>query len=141
MMRRRSPFGLFLMVGFGVLFGAALFGGIGAVGSVVAAPFLVLGFMFKIVLFFVLFGLVAKMFAGSARRDQAKPGTGPDHPHNGGLKRPGRPGLEGIQSSEKPKDESARMIASKSGTGWPTPARKSTTIRRRSKAERPHCES
>lgn len=68
MMRRRGPFGVLLMLGFGLLLGAALFGGAGAVGSVVAAPFLVLGFMFKIVLFFMLFGLIAKMFAGSAGR-------------------------------------------------------------------------
>jgi hypothetical protein len=70
MFLRRSPIGLFLMVGFGLLLGAALFGGTEAVGSVVAAPFLVLGFMFKVVLFFMLFGLAAKMFAGSVRRDR-----------------------------------------------------------------------
>ncbi len=70
MFLRRSPIGLFLMVGCGLLLGAALFGSIEAAGSVVAAPFLVLGFMFKMFLFFVLFGLVAKMFAGSVRRDR-----------------------------------------------------------------------
>ncbi len=70
MFLRRGPLGLFLMVGFGLLLGAALFGGVGAVGSVVAAPFLVLGFMFKVVLFFVLFGLVARMLAGCSKRDR-----------------------------------------------------------------------
>lgn len=77
MFLRRSPIGLFLMVGFGLLLGAALFGGTEAVGSVVAAPFVVLGFMFKIVLFFMLFGLIAKLFAGSARR--GKNWSGPRH--------------------------------------------------------------
>ena len=70
MMRRRGPFGVLLMLGVGVLLGAALFGGAGAVGSVVAAPFLVLGFLFKIVLFFMLFGLIARMFAGSSGRNR-----------------------------------------------------------------------
>ena len=77
MFLRRSPIGLLLMVGFGLLLGAALFGGTAAVGSVVAAPFVVLGIMFKIVLFFMLFGLIAKLFAGSARRD--KNWSGPRH--------------------------------------------------------------
>jgi hypothetical protein len=65
---RRSPFGVLLVVGSGVLLGAALFGGAGAVGSLVAAPFIVLGFLFKIVLFFLLFGLAVRLFAGTRRR-------------------------------------------------------------------------
>ena len=77
MFLRRGPLGLFLIVGFGLLLGAALFGGTEAVGSVVAAPFVVLGFMFKIVLSFMLFGLIAKLFAGSARR--GKNWSGPRH--------------------------------------------------------------
>jgi hypothetical protein len=55
-------------LGVGLLLGAALFGGTAAVGSVLAAPFVVLGFIFKVVLFFLLFGLIARLFAGSARR-------------------------------------------------------------------------
>ena len=74
---RRSPFGVLLLLGIGLLLGAALFGGTAAVGSVLAAPFVVLGFMFKIVLFFMLFGLIAKLFAGSARRN--KNWSGPRH--------------------------------------------------------------
>jgi len=68
MIMRRSPFGVLLLLGIGLLLGAALFGGTAAVGSVLAAPFVVLGFMFKVVLFFLLFGLMARLFAGSARR-------------------------------------------------------------------------
>ncbi len=70
MMLRRSPFGLFLLVGMGILLGAALFGSSGAVAGLVAAPFLVLGFVFKIALFFILFGLMAKMFAGAGHRNR-----------------------------------------------------------------------
>ena len=68
MIMRRSPFGVLLLLGIGLLLGAALFGGTAAVGSVLAAPFVVLGFIFKIFLFFLLFGLVARMFARSAQR-------------------------------------------------------------------------
>ncbi len=67
---RRSPFGVLLLLGIGLMLGAALFGGTAAIGSVLAAPFVVLGFMFKVVLFFMLFGLIAKLFAGSARRSR-----------------------------------------------------------------------
>ncbi|MDH3397628.1 MAG: hypothetical protein OEM81_07335 [Acidimicrobiia bacterium] len=77
MLRRRGPFGVFLMVGVGVLVGATLFGGSGAVGGLVAAPLLVLGFLFKIVLFFMLFGLVSRLFAGLGGRD--KSWSGPSH--------------------------------------------------------------
>ena len=70
MMLRRSPFGLFLLVGMGILLGAALFGSSGAVSGLVAAPFLILGFVFKIVLFFILFGLMAKMFTGAGSRNR-----------------------------------------------------------------------
>ena len=59
-MTRRSPFAMVLMVGFGLLLGAALFGGIESVGAVLAAPFIVLGFIFKVALFFLLFGLFAR---------------------------------------------------------------------------------
>jgi hypothetical protein len=69
MIMRRSPFGVLLLVGIGLMLGAALFGGVEAVGSVLAAPLVVLGFLFKIILFFLLFGLIARLFAGSARRD------------------------------------------------------------------------
>jgi len=68
MFLRRSPFGLFLIVGIGVLLGAALFGSSDAAVGLMAAPLLVLGFLFKIVLFFMLFGLIAKLVAGSAAR-------------------------------------------------------------------------
>ncbi len=78
MLRRRSPFGMILMVGFGVLLGAALFGGSEAVGGLVAAPFLVFGFLFKVALFVMLFGFVARMFAGSSGR-RGKGWSGPSH--------------------------------------------------------------
>ena len=64
MYARRSPFRLMLMVGLGVLLGAALFGGAEAAGAVLAAPFVILGFVFKVALFFLLFGFVAKVFGG-----------------------------------------------------------------------------
>lgn len=70
MMMRRSPFGLLLLVGIGILLGAALFGSSGAVAGLVAAPFLILGFLFKIVLFLILFGLMAKMFTGAGSRSR-----------------------------------------------------------------------
>lgn len=68
MSMRRSPFGMILMVGFGVLLGAALFGGSAAVGGLVAAPFMVLGFLFKVALLVMLFGLAASFFAGFGGR-------------------------------------------------------------------------
>lgn len=68
MMRRRSPFGVLLMVGFGVLIGAAVFGGTEAVTGLMAAPFVVLGFFFKVLLFFMLFGLFLRLFAGRGAR-------------------------------------------------------------------------
>ncbi len=71
MLRRRGPFGVLVLVGLGVLLGAALFGGMGAIGSVLAAPLLVLGFLFKIVLFFILFGLVARLVAGAGGRGRS----------------------------------------------------------------------
>jgi len=67
-MRRRSPFGVLLIVGFGVLIGAAVFGGTGAVTGLMAAPFVVLGFFFKVLLFFMLFGLFLRLFAGRGTR-------------------------------------------------------------------------
>lgn len=69
MLRRRGPFGILLLVSFGVLLGAALFGGSAAVGGLLAAPFIALGFVFKIVLFFLLFGLVVRLFAGAGARN------------------------------------------------------------------------
>lgn len=68
MLRRRSPFGVLLMVGFGVLIGAAVFGGTEAVTGLLAAPFVVLGFFFKILLFFLLFGLFFKLVVGGRGR-------------------------------------------------------------------------
>ena len=68
MMRRRSPFGVLLMVGFGVLIGAAVFGGTEAVTDLMAAPFVVLGFFFKVLLFFMLFGLFLRLVAGRGAR-------------------------------------------------------------------------
>jgi len=66
MFARRSPFRLLLLVGLGVLLGALLFGGAETAGAVVAAPLLILGFIFKAVLFVFLFGFIAKMFGGFA---------------------------------------------------------------------------
>ena len=68
MLRRRGLFGVLLLVSFGLLLGAALFGGTAAVGGLLAAPFIALGFVFKIVLFFILFGLVARLLAGTCGR-------------------------------------------------------------------------
>lgn len=67
-MMRRSPFAMFLMVGFGLLLGAALFGGVESVGAVLAAPFIVLGFVFKVAFFFLLFGLFARFIGRRAGR-------------------------------------------------------------------------
>lgn len=67
MTKRRSPFAMFLMVGFGLLLGAAIFGGVESVGAVLAAPFIVLGFIFKVALFFMLFGLFARFVGRRAR--------------------------------------------------------------------------
>ena len=66
MYARRSPFRLFLMIGLGILLGAALFGGGETAGAMVAAPLLILGFVFKAVLFVFLFGFIAKMVGGFA---------------------------------------------------------------------------
>lgn len=67
MYARRSPFRLLLLVGLGVLLGAALFGGSEAAGAVIAAPLVIFGFMFKVALFLLLFGFLAKAFGGRHR--------------------------------------------------------------------------
>ena len=69
MSRRRGPFGTFLFIGFGVLLGAAIFGGVGAVGSVFLAPFVLAAFVLKIFLFILLMKLVVRLVArrGSER--------------------------------------------------------------------------
>jgi hypothetical protein len=74
MLSRRGPLGVLLLVSFGLLLGAALFGGTAAVGGLLAAPFIALGFVFKIVLFFILFGLVARLLAGTCGRGRRSRG-------------------------------------------------------------------
>ncbi len=98
MYRRRSPFGVFILLGVGVLLGAALFGGPGAVGGLVAAPFIVLGVMFKIVLFFMLFGLAARLLAGHGGR--------------------GRPGKNWCSPSQEWRFDAARPRRA-TRMGWP----------------------
>ena len=68
MTRRRSPFGFLFLVGMGVLIGAAIFGGTEAIAGVLATPFVILGFMFKVFLFMLLFGFIMKMMGRGARR-------------------------------------------------------------------------
>lgn len=70
MYARRSPFRTFLMVGLGILLGAAIFGGAETAGALVAAPLVVLGFLFKMVLFFLLFGFIARAFTGFAGKSE-----------------------------------------------------------------------
>lgn len=78
MWRRRSLFGTFLIVGFGVFLGAAIFGGPGAVGTVLAAPLVAVGFVFKIFLFFMLFGLMSRLiFRAGATGGRGKCWSGP----------------------------------------------------------------
>ena len=77
MSRGRSPFGMLFMVGFGVLIGAVLFGGAEAVGTVLAAPFVALGFIFKVVLFFMLMGLVFRLLARGNGGRRGKCWSGP----------------------------------------------------------------
>ena len=78
MSRRRGLFGAFLMIGFGLLLGAVLFGGAGDVGTVLAAPLVALGFLFKVFLFFMLLSLIARLVfrAGHAGR-RSKCWSGP----------------------------------------------------------------
>ncbi|MBK5266329.1 MAG: hypothetical protein JJE47_02760 [Acidimicrobiia bacterium] len=71
---RRSPFGILILVGLGVLLGATLSGGSAATAGWLAAPFLVFGLIFKILFFFLLFGFIAKAFGGHRRWEKA---TGP----------------------------------------------------------------
>lgn len=66
-MMRRSPFAMFLLIGFGLLLGAAIFGGVESVGAVLAAPFIALGFLLKVMLFVFLFGMFAKFVGRSGR--------------------------------------------------------------------------
>lgn len=63
-MRRPGLFGVVVLVGFGVLIGAAAFGGEGALSGLLAAPLAVVGFMFQALLFLLLFGLVMKIVVG-----------------------------------------------------------------------------
>lgn len=60
---RRSPLGVALMVGFGVLLGAAIFGE-GVAASILAVPFVIAGFLFKVLFFMLLFGFLMKAFRG-----------------------------------------------------------------------------
>ncbi len=92
--RRRNPFGLVLMVGFGVLLGAAIFGSSEAVGGLVAAPLLVLGVMFKVFLFILLFGLGAKLFFKAGARGQSG-GSSPWWSDESGFRRHGRSERQG----------------------------------------------
>ncbi len=61
---RRGPLGLLFLVGLGVLIGASLSGGTAATVGWLAAPFLVLGLIFKILFFVLIFGFIAKAFGG-----------------------------------------------------------------------------
>ena len=71
---------MFLMVGIGVLLGAALLGSSEVVGGLVVAPFVVLALVFKIALLFLLFGFVAKMLGGATEAARSGWGWhGPSH--------------------------------------------------------------
>ncbi len=67
---RRSPLGLLFLVGLGVLFGASLSGGTATLGWL-AAPFLALGFIFKILFFVLILGFIAKAFRGHRNWERA----------------------------------------------------------------------
>ena len=68
---RRGPFGLLVFVGLGVLIGATLAGGSAATAGWLAAPFLVVGLIFKIAFFFLLLGFVARAFGGRRHWEKA----------------------------------------------------------------------
>lgn len=68
MFGRRSPMRMVVLVGIGVLLGAALFGGTTTVESLIAAPLVILGFLFKVALFLFIFGFFAKAFGGRHHR-------------------------------------------------------------------------
>ena len=67
-MTRRSPFSALLLLGFGLMLGAVLFGSPGTASTLVAAPIIALGFVFKVMFFMLLFGLVARAFGRNAAR-------------------------------------------------------------------------
>ncbi len=68
---RRSPLGLLFLVGLGVLFGVSLAGGSAATAGWLAAPFIVLGFIFKILFFFLIIGFIAKAVGGRRHWEKA----------------------------------------------------------------------
>ena len=96
---RRSPIALLFFVGLGVLVGATVVGGTSGAATVVAAPFIVLGFIFKIMLAVFLFGLLARMFGG----------------HRGGQNHHGHRGKGGPWSAEA-KENWQRRHESADGT-------------------------
>jgi len=73
MFMRRSPFGILVLVGLGILVGAALFGESAAAG-LLAAPFIVAGLAFKVALFFLFFGLVTRAFGACGSRGRRPSG-------------------------------------------------------------------
>lgn len=79
-MTRRSPFSTLFLLGFGLVLGAALFGAPGTTSTLLAAPFIALGFVFKVLFFVFMFGLVARALGksmGQAQGDASQRHGGP----------------------------------------------------------------
>jgi len=79
-MTRRSPISGLLLLGFGLMLGAALFGNGGTAATLVAAPVLALGFVFKVMLFMFLFSFLARAFGRNTHRSHNSPRS---RHHNG----------------------------------------------------------
>ena len=61
-MTRRNPISGLLLLGFGLMLGALLFGAGGTTATWVATPLIVLGFGLKLMLFMLFFGVMARAF-------------------------------------------------------------------------------
>lgn len=75
-MIRRSPFSAFLLVGFGLVVGAALVGE-GAAGGLLALPILAVGLVFKVMFFMLLIGFFMRVFGGRNHRHMSGTGAPP----------------------------------------------------------------
>lgn len=79
-MTRRNPISGLLLLGFGLMLGAAMFGGGGTAATLVAAPVLALGFVLKVMLFLVFFSFLAKAFGRNVHQSHSSS----DSRHHGG---------------------------------------------------------
>jgi hypothetical protein len=71
-MTRRNPISGLLLLGFGLMLGAVLFGAGGTTPTWVAAPLIVLGFGLKLMLFMLILGFMARAIGRTTHRSSRR---------------------------------------------------------------------